>query len=194
MLGFRRFLFVWLVFAGTGATGASELEVLRVDFDLVKQEGAPDPWYEIAIAVSVEQGEAKPGANPRFADDITVSIALATEVNRDRGRVYEFYASRVEYPALEVGQHLIRFYLPPEIVKRDRVRGEPFAYEIEILSPDGLGYSLVSRNLQAPAALQRFHSQLAANKSAGSAFVPQHKTPFAWLYPRDTPNPRFPSQ
>ncbi len=191
MLGsFRLLLVGFLLWAGALVESA-ELEVLRIDFDLVAQDGSRDSWYEVAIVVSVEKGEQRSGVNPRFADDITVSLAMATEVNRARATAYEFYASQIEYPTLEVGQHVVRFYLPPEIVKRDRVRGEPFAYEIEVISGDRLDTSLVSRNLQRPSALQRFHSQVVANASASSEMRPQHRTPFAWSYPKDTPNPRL---
>ncbi|MDQ8185521.1 hypothetical protein [Pelagicoccus sp. SDUM812002] len=194
MFGIPRSLLVALVLALGSPGFASEIGVVRVDFELVNQEGGREPWYEIAVVVSVEEGESDPDANPRFADDVTVSVALAAEVNRGRGRGYEFYANRMEYPALEVGQHAVRFFLPPEIVKRDRVRGEPFAYEIEVFSAEGLEFSLVSNNLDNPAALQSFHSQLAASKSDSSVLLPQYQTPFAWAYPRDTPTARQPSR
>ncbi len=188
MLGSLR-LFLCGLFAVVGvAAHSAELSVLRVDFDLVRQEGARDPWYEVAIAVSVERGEERADANPRFADAVSVSLALATEVNREAGVGYEFYSARAEYPTLEVGQHVVRFYLPPELVKRDRVKGEPFAYEIEVISPEGVEASLVSRNLERSSALQSFHSQLDMHSATSSALRLQSGTPFAWTYPRDTPN------
>lgn len=189
MLGSERLLLGLLAWATVSALSASEVEVLRVDFDLVNQEGARDPWYQIAVAISVEEGKNAAEGNPRFADDITVSLALATEVSRSRELAYEFYTAKSEYPTLEVGQHVVRFYLSPEIVKRDRVRGEPFAYEIEILSPEGLEFSLVSRILERPNALQSFRSQVASNSTGSRVLRQQFETPFAWFYPRDTPTP-----
>lgn len=191
MLGSFRLLLVGYLLSAGALLESADLEVVRIDFELVNQDGARDPWYEVAIVVSVETGDRLAGANPRFANDIAVSLALATEVNRERGTAYEFYATQIEFPTLEVGQHVVRFYLPPEIVKRDRVRGEPFAFEVEVISGDQLETSLVSRNLQRPNALQRFHSQVVANASASSEMRPQYRTPFAWSYPRDTPNPRL---
>ncbi|MDQ8180037.1 hypothetical protein [Pelagicoccus sp. SDUM812005] len=191
MLAPTRLLLGFVLLAVAARSQAAELEILRVDFDLVEQEGARDPWYEIAVAVSVEEGDRGNGANPRFADEVAVSLALATEVNRGGGRSFEFYAARVEYPTLEVGQHVVRFYLPPEIVKRDRVRGEPFGYEIEILSPAGLEDSLVSPNLERPEALQSFRSEAASRSEESREMRLQFETPFAWMYPRDTPSPRL---
>ncbi|MBD5780586.1 hypothetical protein IEN85_13880 [Pelagicoccus sp. NFK12] len=194
MLESLRILLASLALLGGTAAIASEVEIVRVDFDLEQQDGARDPWYAISVVLSVAEGERGAEGNPRFADDITVSLALATEVNRGSGRAYEFYAAKADYPSLEVGQHVARFYLPPEIVKRDRVRGEPFAYEIELLSREGLKFALVSPNLERPGALQSFRSKVAAGAAGSSELRLQHQTPFAWLYPRNTPNPRLGSQ
>ncbi len=191
MLGSLRLILCGFLAAVGVAVHSAELSVLRVDFDLVRQEGVRDPWYEVAIAISVVRGDERADDNPRFADDVSVSLALATEVNRDAGVGYEFYSARAEYPTLEVGQHVVRFYLPPELVKRDRVKGEPFAYEIEVISPEGVEASLVSRNLEQARALQSFHSQLDMHSTTSSALRPQSGTPFAWAYPRDTPNARL---
>lgn len=189
-----RLLFGALALTGGSLLVASEVQIAKVDFDLVTAEGGRDPWYEIVVEVSVEEGEDATDGHPRFADAITVSLALATEVNRGGGRSYTFYSARVEYPALEVGQQLARFYLPPEIVKRDRVRGEPFAFEIELLSPEGPQASLVSRNLETPGALRAFRSQVAASGAGLGVLRHQYQTPFAWSYPRETPTPGLESQ
>jgi hypothetical protein len=194
MLGSIRLLLGSLAVVWGGLVEASQLEIGRIDFDLVEQEGARDPWYQIAIAVTVERGGDGPSAHPRFADDITVSLALATQVDRSDGRSYTFYAAKAEYPSLEVGQHWVRFYLPPEIVKRDRVRGEPFAFEVEVLTPEGLEASLVSRAIQSPSALQSFRSRAAESSARAGSLRSQSQTPFAWAYPRDTPVPRPASQ
>lgn len=191
MLGFIRLVLLGFLSLIGIVIESAEFEVLRVDFELVRQDGASDPWYEVVVVVSVEKGESIRGANPCFADDVTVSLAFATDVSRGGGKSYEFYAYDLEYPTLEVGQHAVRFYLPPELVKRDRVRGEPFAYEIEVLSKEEPEVSMVSRNLQSVASLQSFRDQVVANASVPSELLPQYRTPFAWSYAGDTPNPRL---
>lgn len=182
------FLFTLVSYAMVPAAFASELEVLSIDFDLVDQPGTNQSWYEIAVKLSVKKGEPADEGNPRFADEVGVALSFATESSRRDGSSYGFYSARAEYPTLEVGQHVVRFYLAPELVKRDRIKGEPFAFEVRVESGGELATSLLSRNLSQGGALETYRSKMAAGDSGDLRLA--FDTPFAWSYPRDTPNAR----
>lgn len=190
MLGSIRLLLAAFVFVPAAFAQDAELEILKVDFGLVDQAGASDPWFEIAVAISVERGDGEAGANPRFADNIDVSLSLATQSEQGGGSRFAFYSATAEYPTLEVGRHMIRFYLPPELVKRDRVRGEPFGFEAQVRSGESILSAIVSRKLEAASALESFRARIASSAEEGLLRL-QNETPFGLASPRDTPNPRL---
>lgn len=188
MLG-RLLLFLGLAGISIAATGVcTELVVQRVEFNLVEQAGARDPWFEIAVTVNVERGDAE-SANPRFTREIAVMLDLATETEARGTARYEFYAATAEYPTLEVGRCVIRYYLPPEIVKRDRLRGEPFAWQVFVFEEDEELAALTSNSLGTGGALASYRSRLAreAGRSEGILRL-QSETPFRDFNARDTPN------
>ena len=47
-------------------------------------------------------------------------------------RRLDYYRSEVECVALEPGRADVRFYLPPEIVKRDSLHGDPKYWGVEV--------------------------------------------------------------
>lgn len=164
---------------------ATELRIDKLDFDLVEQPGGRDSWYEVAITFGVESGSREAGADSRFADDIVLELALATEVERRAKRSYFFYVSKEAFPTLEVGRHVVRFYLPPEITKRDRVRGEPYAYRVTVSSRGETLDEFLSSNLSNQERLAFFNNQ--AEKSDVSILRRQEDTPFAWTNPGEAP-------
>lgn len=176
------------VFVFNGLANGAEIEILKVDFSLVDVAGG-DPWYEISIAISIERGDEGPSVNPRFADDIKVSLALATQSDRSSRSVYDFYSATADYPTLEVGRHTARFYLLPELVKRDRVRGEPYAFEIFVSQDEENLAQLRSRNLEQQARLEAFRAKL--DDSDSGILRPQAESPFSSSYLRDTPTSRM---
>ncbi|MBK1876312.1 hypothetical protein [Pelagicoccus mobilis] len=164
---------------------AAEVELVKLDFDLVEAPGGRDPWYQIALTLSVERGERASGANPRFMDDLEVRFSFATSAETQAGLRYRFYSAAAEYPTLEVGRHVVRYYLPPELVKRDRVRGEPFAFVAEVLAGEDVVESVLSDNLKDRSNLANFRERLRSGEN--SVLRLQDETPFAWSSPRDTP-------
>lgn len=181
----------WLIVLGMLLTTiqlrGSDLDVARIHFDLIDEPGGREPWYQIAIEIDVRTGDGGTrGSNPRFADEVTVSLAFASARDTRGERIFSFYSAIAEYPTLEVGRHVVRFYLPPEVAKRNEVRGEPFAYEISVTGGgERLDY-FVSPSIESPAALDSFHARL--TDGAGGVLRQQIDTPFAWLYPEDSPN------
>lgn len=183
-----RAFFLWsvvLVLSGFLPVAAAEIEIVKLDFDQVEQPGGRDPWYQISVTFNVERGDREPHSNPRFADEVSVELAFATESDRGGGTHYAFYSATAEFPTLEVGRHVTRFYLPPELVKRDRVRGEPHAYLVEIASGAETAASILSANLRGEGRLTSFMDR-AANEGSDVLRL-QEESPFAWINPRGTP-------
>lgn len=171
---------------------ATELRIQRVEFNQVDQAGGSDPWFEIAITLSVEQGEESRNANPRFTEELEVSLDFATETQPRAETVYQFYGANAVYPTLEVGRRVVRFYLPPEIVKRDRLRGEPYAWRVAV---DGAGESLATLNsdsLRTNSSLAAYEARVAEGTARTTGILRlQAETPFRDASPADSPNPKL---
>src|SRR5690606_2490624 len=94
----------------------------------------------------------------------------------------EFYRAEATAVAVERGRAQFRFYLPPEIVERDRVTGDLRYYHIT-LSAAGVAMPPHPRQhgpgLSDPAALANFRSQVAARaaENDGVLVSQQHAPP-----------------
>lgn len=169
---------------------AAEVSVYQVDFRLVDQPGRGDSWYRVEVGLDVGHGGPPAERNSRFVDRVKVEAALSFETERADGRGFDFYSSEVSFPALAVGRHVARFYLPPEIVERDRLRGEPFAFEIAVSDAGGSDARLASRNLGEAAAVERFRSLARESSPVNEGILlPQHLTPFWLSEPDNSPSP-----
>src|SRR5690606_27225799 len=112
-------------FAQTGASTAAtaptparaQLEVTAVRFGFATPPESTARWLEIAIDVRVQPESGN------FVDRPRVMLALATKSGGGSGgeRVAKlnFYRANATAVALERGAARFRFYLPPEIVRRD---------------------------------------------------------------------------
>lgn len=154
--------------------------VQSVRFSRDEAPGVTGPWYEAAI-------ELRAGAftaNNRFAGPIEVRLNLATRVGIESEARFEFYRSRVTLVGLEANQRaMVYFYLPPEIVRRDRIdRSEPFAWQVELVI-DGQALpnlpASFSRSLADPPAAQSFVSRLGSEAARNDGLLqPIYETPF----------------
>jgi hypothetical protein len=161
-----------------GARHAGEVEVVQVHYETVRGPGGR--WYAINVEL-----EAKPSAgNPtRFVDRVKVGLNLGVECSSGASRRFEFYRAEASAVAVEHGRATFRFYLPPEIVERDRLSGEARYHFVE-LSVAGhvvpTGRKHVSASLPTAGALARFRSRIAAEAPANDGvLLPQPATPFA---------------
>ena len=155
-----------------------EVTVSNVRTGLRRAAGG-DPWYVVEITVRTK---ATGSGRSRFADRVGVKLSVATE-SRDRPAGLEFYQAQSTAVALEAGESVFRFYLPPEIVRRDRLQGNLRFWSVD-LSVAGkelpLNRDQVGPGFSSAEALENFRRQVdqQAKWNAG-ILLPQHLTPWA---------------
>lgn len=173
-----------LVFAGTVAAAAQPVTVQNVRFARDRAPGVDGHWLEAAVELrggpSIEGGE---GHAARFNSRLEVVFQAAYAVGDPAGGRYEFYRSRAKIAALAQNQRaFVYFYLPPEVVDRDRLEREPYAWRVA-LAVDGQPLpnapEQYSRTLGEPQAAQSFLRRITedAPKNDG-VLLPIYLTPF----------------
>jgi hypothetical protein len=207
----QRFFFVRafapLIFRGLALAGAlaiaslacaQEVEVTSVKFanvrvpaNLSSSGGGPGTWLEADIALSVKPPAGSPG---QMVSRVRVTLIVGFELPALAGgeRRLEHFRAEAECVALEAGRADVRFYLPPEVVKRDQLHGDPKYWGVEITAGGKAmtaARTAYSTTLATPDARKNFQtraSQLAAPNDG--ILQPQFLTPFAHEYPRATPS------
>jgi hypothetical protein len=179
------------LFAGV-ARAAEEVEVALVRFNNVRpQGGAPGNWLEADVALNVHPA---PGAPGQMVSRVKVALLLAFELPATSGndRRLEHYRADAECVALDAGRSDVRFYLPPELVKRDQLHGDPKHWGVELtvggrtLPAARTAYSAA---LTTPEARKNFQTRGSAAAAPNDGLLqPQFLTPFASEYPRATPS------
>ena len=175
------------------ATGSAEVEVSAVKFNSVRpSNGAPGNWLEADVAV-----EARPAGNlvGRMVARVRVTLSIGFELPAPTAggeRRFEFYRSEAECVALEAGRANVRFYLPPELVKRDQLHGDPKYWGVELAVAGRAvpaGKVSFSAALPSPEARKSFLNRVGTAAIANDGLlVPQYLSPFALDYPRATPS------
>lgn len=158
------------------ATLGGEVVVAGVHFGLVAGRGGR--WHETQIEVAVRPAADNP---TRYVSRVKVVLELGYDAPGRNGARLEFYRSEATAVAVERGRAQFRFYLPPEIVERDRVTGDLRYYHIT-LSAAGVEMPPDPRQsgpgLDDPAALANFRSQVAARAGENEGMLfPQHHAP-----------------
>jgi hypothetical protein len=181
-----------LLGAATLAHAAEEVEVSSVKFNNLRApNGSVGNWLETDIALEVRPAPSLPG---HMVSRVRVTLTVGFELPAPAGgeRRIEFYRAEAECAALEAGRADVRFYLPPEVVKRDQLHGEPKYWGIE-LAAAGKALAAVrssySPSLPAADARKNFQTRAATAAVANDGLLlPQYLTLFANYYPRDTPS------
>jgi hypothetical protein len=176
----------------TGIAAAEEVEVTTVRFANVRApSGSPGTWYEADVALTAKPS---PGALGQMVSRVRVAMLIAFELPAAAGgeRRLEQYRAEVECVALEAGRANLRFYLPPELVKRDQLHGDPKYWGVELsaggrpLAPTRQAYSTTLAGAEQRKNFQRRAGAAAAANDG--ILLPQYLTPFANEYPRATPS------
>ncbi len=172
---------------------AEEVEVSNVRFNSARAPNhAPDAWFEAEVVLNVAPPPSAPG---RMVSRVRVALSLGWELSAPAGGVrrIEYYRAEAECVALEAGRADVRFYLPPELVKRDQLHGAPKFWTID-LAVGGRALPAARTASAAPlaadaAARRAFQTAVAAGAPANDGLLqPQYLTPFALEYPRATPS------
>jgi hypothetical protein len=174
------------------ALAADEVDVSTVKFtNLRAPNGATGNWLEADIALNVHPA---PGSIGAMVSRVRVALLLGFELPAVAGseRRTEHYRAEAECAALEAGRADVRFYLPPEIVKRDQLHGDPKFWTIDVTAggrAQSAGHASASGALANPEARKNFQSRAASVSGANDGLLlPQYLTPFAAEYPRATPS------
>jgi hypothetical protein len=189
MLRLPLLFLVGLVLRAT-ALGANEVEVSAVRFNSVRPPGGSNSqWLEMAVALSVHPPPGSPG---QMLSNVKVAVVCLFESAGPGEKRSEFYRAEAECVALDAGRADVRFYLPPELIKRDQLRAEPRQWGVELMVGEK---SIPSGRAAYVAALASTDQRKAFYERAlrGSArnlgcLLPQYLTPFAAEYPRSTPS------
>lgn len=181
-----------MLLSTVAVSAAQDVEVGSVRFaNLRAPGGANGSWLETDVALNVHAVAGVPG---QMVGRVRVALLLGFELPAVAGgeRRLEHYRAEAECVALEPGRAAVRFYLPPEIVKRDQLHGDPKYWGVE-LTVGGralpAGKSAYASTL--PGAEQRKNFQTRASAAAAGndgVLLPQYLTPFAHEYPRATPS------
>lgn len=167
--------------APAAAPAAPQVEVSSVKFNY-ERAGGGDSWLETTIELDVRPGGRQ--AAGEFLDRVRVALNLGCEATNPKGEKRNtFYRASVEILSVEGGKASVRFFLPPEIVKRDRLRGEPAHYLVELdvggerLPPT---QAKTSKSIGNATALKSFQDKVSAEAAANDGILmPQYFTPFA---------------
>ncbi len=182
---------LWLGCGVGVAAHAQEVEVTSVRFTNLRAPiGSFGNWLEADIAINVRPPAGSAG---QMVSRVRVALLIGFELPAPAGgeRRIEHYRADAECVALEAGRADVRFYLPPELVKRDQLHGDPKYWGIELavagkpVPAARLAYSATLPGVEQRKNFQTRGGQLAAANDG--ILLPQYLTPFMHEYPRATP-------
>ena len=193
----RRFLTWWAVFsilllagggvarAQTQADAGARVEIQAVRFGEARGPGGGASWTEVTVDLRIVSG-TDGGTYARWADAVRVALSLAV---RKRTGDYEFFRAAAEAVSLEAGRAAFRFYLPPEIARREQLTsGEPYAWFVEVTGSGQPGLQAASTLLSNAEAVRSFKDRVARDATRNDGvLVPQSQSPFATAYAGETP-------
>ncbi len=157
-----------------------QVAVSGVKFGWARVDG--DTWLEAELEVEVRPGgKAVAG---EFVDRVRATLSLACEATNAKGEARTvFYRAGCEAITLEGGKAFFRFYLPPEIVRRDKLRGDVKYYVVDLEAagePQPPSRGAVAPELKTGERVKNFRDKAGAEAAANDGLLmPQHLTPFA---------------
>jgi hypothetical protein len=187
---------VWLALGlgmlSAAAVAADEVEAVATKFSNVRApNGANGSWLEAEITLNVRPAAGSPG---QMVSRVRVAALFGFELPALAGaeRRTEYYRAEAECVALDSGHNDVRFYLPPELVKRDQMHGEPKFWLIDVTAGGRAqvpGRGSASTSLATAEAKKSFQSRASTAAAANDGLLlPQYLTIFAGEYPRATPS------
>ena len=200
--------------------GKSAVNVRSVHFDPVKLGGQQNPWIrtqvelhanfnpEAKAAPEAEAGPKKP-INKNWVDKVKVTVTLIFKpIGTTTAEEFAYYRSSATVLTMEVNtDRSVYFYLPGDIVKRDRLKMQPDYYYVQV-EVGGTEQPLFSENGRPVAdmgnALHKFFldkknfdlARPQADRAVGSTsgmLRPHYLVPAAFYdsLPQGSPQPEF---
>jgi hypothetical protein len=176
------------------AATAAPIEVLDVKFNSVRINSGT--WYETEVQVQPRGGVG--ADNRQFVNRVKVTLSLGVfSVKAPAGAKIPdtYYRATAEAVAVEAsgGRTLFRFYLPPEIVKRDQITGDLRYYLVELFvdgKPVPLGKNQFPvSTLSKPEYVESFRAKVSSESGVNDGvLLPQYHTPFAFDNSRQAPS------
>ncbi|MSU72859.1 MAG: hypothetical protein EXS43_11030 [Opitutus sp.] len=189
---YRVLITLLLALADLASVQAQDVEVTAVKFaNLRSPPGANGNWLEADIALNVRPG---PGAAGQMVSRVRVTVLLGFELAALAGgeRRIEHFRAEAECVVLEAGRANLRFYLPPELVKRDQLHGDPKYWGVELAvagRPVPAARGSYAGTLANSEQRKSFQTKGTPAATANEGLLqPQYLTPFATEYPRATPS------
>lgn len=169
------------------AEQGAQVAVRAVKFGQIRAPGGGDTWTEVVVELDVTPA-TDGGTYARWADAVRVTLGIGV---RKRAGDYEFFRASAEAVALESGRASFRFYLPPEIARREQLNSaEPYAWLVDVSVKGRVlpAAGQASAVLQTAEGLRSFRDRVARSATLNDGvLVPQHESPFAAAYAGDTP-------
>ncbi len=165
-----------------------EVGVAGVKFNYLRQANSTSAWQEAEIELT-----AKPaGTGKKFVNRVKITFSLAVEPSTPgSAKALEFYRASAEAITLEAGRSFVRFYLPPEVVKRDGLRGDPKGWLVELsVGGTAVPHALTSGSatINDRPALESFKSKVTSEAALNEGvLMPQYLTPYAFDSSRPAP-------
>ncbi|MBC8008729.1 MAG: hypothetical protein H7067_01370 [Burkholderiales bacterium] len=166
----------------TETVSAVQIEVASVKFGSARADGGGDYWMESIIELNVKPGGRQ--VSGEFLNRVRVTLNLGCTLGgAGAEKTYSFYKASGEMIAVEGGKAFVRFYLPPEVVKRDKLRGDPEFYLVELeVAGESQKITLnnTSKGINAAETLASFKGKISSEAAANEGvLMPQYLTPFA---------------
>ena len=204
---------------GGASTGKSPVTVRAVHFDPTKIGGQKNEWIRMQVElqanfnpetkVAAEDKAGKKVANNKWVDKIKVTVTqIFKPITAKDASEFSYYRASATVLTLEVGSpRSIYFYLPGDIVKRDRLKMQPdfFYVQLDVAGTEVPLFSEAGR--LNPDMLVAVHKQIASKKefdgardladrgvSANAGMLrPQFMVPYAIFdtLPQGSPCPEF---
>jgi len=143
-------------------------------------------WYETEIEIQGRPGAATDNRNFINRVKVTLNLGIFSVKAPQAAKIPDaYYRASAEAVAVETGgKAIFRFYLPPEIVKRDQITGDQKFYLVELFV-DGKALPLTRNHYSAsaftkPEFVESFKSKASSEAAANDGIMlPQYLTPFA---------------
>ena len=183
-----------MVAIGCGQGLEASVSVREIQFSKVDEFASKGDWLECSLLLEVRRDSSdRKRKNPDYIDGIAVTLMLGIELGRSSSseRQFEFYDAEANLVSLPEGRHIVRFYLPPEVVERDRIGQQVHSYLIRLSRGERVLWESVSRNLERASIRDRFLARIDSDATENQGILlAQPFTPFVVAYPDDTPSYR----